>query len=599
MPPSSGIPESKLNIERTALIATPLRRRPWEPNLLTHWDATTSDTGALLGRCWSTIPDDRLIVANEQQAMVLSYAVGFWAYVMPSFSLSVIEADLGKSENTIWIILSLTACQTVSFTVVGRLSDLFGRRWYQIIFGTIAFIGYIVASRAKTINTLIGAGVLIGFGSATQTHCAAIGGELLPNKYRYLYFGAVAFFFGPASAIAPGIALSLATHTSQGWRSIYYLLASLTFAAVSLFVICYHPPKFDQLHTRHTKWQFIKSLDYIGLILFCGGVVPFLFGISWGGQRYPWHSGKVIATIVVGAVVLIIFVFWEYFGKPALPLLPLRLFRSRNFVCLLACSCLGSMVFYALSILYPEQLSIVFGKSPSQTGWYSCTITAGVLAGQGIAGFTVKLFRHIKWQLFISCAIFTSFVGACAAASLTVDMAAAFSFFVGLGIGYMEIITIGGAPLMVDAKDFGIAIGALFSIRTCFSTISDAIYVTILNTKVASNLPKYVVPAALKAGLSQKAAIELVEVIAAGDQSALAKIPGITPRIIQAATVAAHTAFFKSFQVVYYTSIAFGVCAVIASLLVKNKSLEDAMTDRVERKMQGIKIEQEIKVVAA
>lgn len=86
------------------------------------------------------------------------------------------------------------------------------------------------------------------------------------------------------------LALTLATHTSQGWRSIYYLMAGMTFAAVILFVICYHPPKFEQLHTRHTKWQFIKSLDYIGLILFCGGVVPFLFGISWGGQRYRMYG---------------------------------------------------------------------------------------------------------------------------------------------------------------------------------------------------------------------------------------------------------------------------------------------------------------------
>lgn len=128
--------------------------------------------------------------------------------------------------------------------------------------------------------------------------------------------------------------------------------------------------------------------------------------------------------------------------------------------------------------------------------------------------------------------------------------------------------------------------------------VLDAIYVTILNTQITHNLPKYVIPAAMKAGLTQNAAIELVQDIAAGDQSALAKIPGITPQVIQSATVAAHTAFFKSFQMVYYASIAFALCAVIAALLVKDNMLEDAMTDRVARKMQGIKTEdREIKVV--
>lgn len=152
--------------------------------------------------------------------------------------------------------------------------------------------------------------VLIGFGSATQTHCAAIGGELLPNKHRYLYFGAVTFFLMPLSAIAPAIgkpsyhlstafvllltwsfflppsALNACYHTPSGWRTIYYILTGLTIGALALFFFCYHPPKFEQLHTRHSKKQFIRTLDYFGLFLFCGGIVPFLLGISWGGQRY-------------------------------------------------------------------------------------------------------------------------------------------------------------------------------------------------------------------------------------------------------------------------------------------------------------------------
>lgn len=105
---------------------------------------------------------------------------------------------------------------------------------------------------------------------------------------------------------------------------------------------------------------------------------------------------------------------------------------------------------------------------------------------------------------------------------------------------------------------------------------------------MASNLPKYVLPAAIDQGLSTSAAVQLLEAIATGNQSMISDIPGITPGIISAATAAAHTAYFKSFQVVYYTSIAFGLCAVLASLLVKGELLEEAMSDRIARKMQGV-----------
>jgi len=44
-----------------------------------------------------------------------------------------------------------------------------------------------------------------GLGSGVQISGAILSGELVPNKYRFLSYGIVAGFFGPISAIAPGI----------------------------------------------------------------------------------------------------------------------------------------------------------------------------------------------------------------------------------------------------------------------------------------------------------------------------------------------------------------------------------------------------------
>ncbi|KIW17684.1 hypothetical protein PV08_04879 [Exophiala spinifera] len=416
--------------------------------------------------------------------MVLSFPVGFWAFVMPSFALSYIKADLGDPLDSIWVIIAQNVVQAVAITVLGRLSDLFGRRWFQIGDGMVGLAGYITASRAPDMNSLIGANILIGVGSAVQIQCSVVGGELLQNKHRFLYNSFTVLVFAPISAISPGIGESFLCRSAAGWRAVYYLLAAVTATAQVLFLFCYHPPKFNQLHTRHSKMHFIKSFDYVGLLLFCAGGVLFLMGVSWPEISLAWHSAKVIATLTVGGVTFITFVLWEYYADPAVPVFPLKLFKSRNFVCILFCSAMGAMLFYALSITYPEETVLLYRQPENKSGWYASSMTAGVLAGQCTAGLTIKLFGHIRWQVIASCVLFTTFCGA-NAASVSVSAAALFSALAGY---HMEVATVSGAPLMVDPKDFGIAIGALYSSRVFFSACASAIFVSILNNKIHSNM---------------------------------------------------------------------------------------------------------------
>ena len=92
---------------------------------------------------------------------------------MPSTVLSYIYLDLGPDPNYTWITVSWNVCAAVLVTVGGRLSDIFGRRYFLIAASIIALCGAVVGATGKSINQMIASGVLFGVGGGFQEMCYA------------------------------------------------------------------------------------------------------------------------------------------------------------------------------------------------------------------------------------------------------------------------------------------------------------------------------------------------------------------------------------------------------------------------------------------
>lgn len=143
------------------------------------------------------------------------------------------------------------------------------------------------------------------------------------------------YLFGiPGSGFGPAIAYSFVKNYSVGWRGIYWLLLGGQVVALACWTLFYFPPNFHKKHRRDidSKIYWIKNFDYVGLFLFTVGFLPFLLGLSWGGGAYPWKSAAVIASIVGGFAVLVLFVLYEAFGPVKEPLVPMHLFKNGAWV---------------------------------------------------------------------------------------------------------------------------------------------------------------------------------------------------------------------------------------------------------------------------
>jgi MFS family permease len=97
--------------------------------------------------------------------MAMCYNAYLFSLFIPPSMLSFINADLGPDPRYTWITISWNLGGAILVTVAGRLSDLFGRRYFFLTGAVIVFIGSIVGATGHSINQMIASGAIFGIGS--------------------------------------------------------------------------------------------------------------------------------------------------------------------------------------------------------------------------------------------------------------------------------------------------------------------------------------------------------------------------------------------------------------------------------------------------
>ncbi|KAL4810449.1 fungal trichothecene efflux pump [Aspergillus unguis] len=516
-------------------------------------------------------------------AVSLGYISATIAYLIPANLLTVINEDIGPNKNYTWFAIVWNLASAVGLVFVGRVSDLIGRRWLFIIGNGLGFIGSIICATAHSIPVFIIGGAFIGLAASVQMSYATVVSELVPNKHRGIALGFLALSTVPTQAFGAIIGHALVQYTKQGWRWVFYLSIITHCLCITLYFLCYYPPTYHMLHARSRKAISLwRMLDPLGAILFTAGLLLFLLGLSWGGQMYPWKSGKVIGTIVSGAAVLVAFVFWEIYGAGEYPLIPMKFFRNAGYVGVLGIAGIANAAWAPIVLIWPIQLTVVWPNSFILVGWKSCILQCGTIIGMLAAALLAKTGMQ-KCQMITATVILTAFLGGMAGTdSTTPTMALLFILITCIAVGYVEIMAFVIAPFCLKPEDIGIALGLVGTSRSTLSSITQAIFVTILNNKVASNIPKYVIPSVLSAGLPETSLAALLQALGTGDFS---QVPDINPSIVAAAVEGNKEAYVHSFKIVYLVGIAFAVLGIVSGLFVPD--CEDKFTDGVARKLHG------------
>lgn len=196
---------------------------------------------------------------------------------------------------------------SIGFLIVGRLSDLYGRKWMVMSTTVLGLIGCIIGGAAGNVGILIASNGCNGLAAAGQLSFGIVLGELVPNKHRDPVMSFVFLTSLPFAVFGPVIARTMIKNIHEGWRWSYYVGIILNAVTLVLYQFLYRPPTFAQLHIGKTRMQQTKRLDWVGMFLFTAGCVLFLVGLSWGGTACPWKSAEVICTLLIGITTLACF----------------------------------------------------------------------------------------------------------------------------------------------------------------------------------------------------------------------------------------------------------------------------------------------------
>ncbi|MEV8213124.1 DHA2 family efflux MFS transporter permease subunit [Leifsonia sp. NPDC077715] len=254
--------------------------------------------------------------------------IGFFMILIDTTIVSVANPsimkglDLGTDYNAvIWVTSAYLLAYAVPLLITGRLGDRFGPKNIYLI-GLVIFTGASAwCGFAGHIGILIAARVVQGLGAALMTpQTMAVITRIFPPERRGAAMGLWGAVAGVATLVGPLLGGILVD--TLGWEWIFFI--NVPVGIVAFILAMRLVPKLP----THTH-----SFDILGVILSAVGMFLLVFGLQEGGTYdwgVIWGPISVWGLIIAGIVVLAAFVVWQAVNKKE-PLLPLPLFRDRNF----------------------------------------------------------------------------------------------------------------------------------------------------------------------------------------------------------------------------------------------------------------------------
>jgi EmrB/QacA subfamily drug resistance transporter len=415
---------------------------------------------------------------------LLALCFGFFVILLDTTIVNVAIPTMLVSlhaslDQILWVVNAYVLTFAVLLVTGGRLGDILGPR-RLFIGGLAAFaLASAVCGVAQDANQLIAARAAQGVAAAALSpQTLAIISATFPAHRRGAALGILSAVTAMAALLGPVLGGLIVTYLD--WRWIFYVNLPIGIAGVILaflFVPDLRPGR------RH-------RLDLLGVVLVSAGLFGIVFGLI-EGQRYDWGAIEgswltIPEVIGAGAALVAAFLVWERFQDE--PLLPLGLFRNRNFTVMVWLMGVLWFGLVGLMITVTIDLQSVLGMSAIHAG---LTIMPITLAMGLVAPFAGRLTDRVGARYILPFGFLAAAAGMAGVAAVESAGATSWTFvlpLIGVGAGLGCVI----APLTTEAlRDVkpvlaGAASGMLYTSRQLGTAAGLAVIGAVLQSHLVS-----------------------------------------------------------------------------------------------------------------
>ena len=399
-----------------------------------------------------------------------------------------IIADLEGFDRFTWVTTAYLLASTTVLPIVGKFTDMYGRKWFFIA-GIATFLaGSVLAGLSQDMTQLIIFRGVQGIGGGTMMAISFIAvADLFPAEERGKYQGMLGAVFALSSVIGPTLGGVVTDQLS--WHWIFYINLPLGIPVLALFVVFF--PQISPASREH-------RLDYWGIAALVLTVVPLLLALSWGGAQYDWVSGQVLGLLIFGSVMVLVFVAVE--RRAADPIMPLWVFRYPSVGVSLLVTFLSGFGMFGVIVFIPLFFQGVLGASATNSGSFLTPMMLGIVAGAIVSGQALsRLEAHYRLQGLVGLGIMAAGMLLLSQMSAGTSFSRAVGYIVLMGVGLGVTFPVYTLVVQnsVPHRVLGVATSSLQFFRSIGGTLGLAILGSIMTSRFASELSA-AVPARVK-----------------------------------------------------------------------------------------------------
>ena len=375
--------------------------------------------------------------------------------------------------------------------------------------------------------------------------------DITTLKERPLYLGLFALPMAGGGIFGPMIGAIFSQYAS--WRWIGWV--NLPLIAVAL------PLSFFFLRLRPINTTFgerLRMLDWIGIFLFATGSTLVALPMSWAGSMYPWSSWKTLVPLIIGAITLVGFVFYE--TKPVEPVFPRRIFGNITANATLLGSFIHGAILYSVVLYAPLFFQAVYLESPFKASVSILPVSSTIVGFSVIAAVGVEFVRKYRVGIIASWIMIATGCGLWALwqRSSSLALKSGLQVVAGLGIGNLfSLLVIPMQACVSNVDDAGLAVGILVSFRLFGGLIGLAICATIFNNIFEHRIS------------------DLGDLVGADVREAISFIPALKASHLESSVLESIIdAYRESMMSIFLFLSGLGVVGFISSLFTKELTIE-------------------------